>query len=140
MWYWHLVLRSRHLVAQCDDHPMLVLFQILSQLHTLVLDNSYSFRVTLFVSPRLSSIGYELLMFFVYNAFDCILCLLVVQLTILLSPPIVGHSIDLPFEFHSIDLLFLNHLIDLLLCDHSIVSPPGIIQLLPPTCPLLLGL
>ncbi len=57
-----------------------------------------------------------------YDAFDCVLRILVIQLTLLLLHPIVGHSIDSCPEFRSIDLVFLNHSIDLFLCDHSIVS------------------
>jgi hypothetical protein len=102
---------------------VLVLFQIQSQSHTLFSITLIIFGLSLiFVSPRLSSIGYELLMFFVYDAFDCVLRLLVIQLTLLLLHPIVGHSIDSYPEFRSIDLDLLNHSIDLFLCDHSIVS------------------
>ena len=52
-------------------------------------------------------------MIFVYDVFDCVLRILVIQLTLLLLYPIVGHAIDLPFESHSIALLSLNHSIDL---------------------------
>jgi hypothetical protein len=58
----------------------------------------------------------------VYDAFDCVLRLLVIQLMLLLLHPIVGHSIDSYPEFRSIDLVLLNHSIDLFMCDHSIVS------------------
>jgi hypothetical protein len=61
-------------------------------------------------------------MIFVYDVFDCVLRKLVIQLTLLLLFPIVGHSIDLPVEGHSIALLSLNHSIDLSSRDHLIVS------------------
>jgi len=83
----------------------------------------YSFRVTLFVSLRLS-IGYELLMFFVYDAFGCVLRILVIRLTLfLLIHPLMGYSISLHSTAHSIELFILNPSINLCLCDHSIVSP-----------------
>jgi hypothetical protein len=82
----------------------------------------------LFVSPRLSPIGYALIMiFFLCYAFNCILHSLVIQLTlfssfILITPPTyVDYSINLLFGNHSIATV-LNLSIGLRLLSHSIGS------------------
>jgi hypothetical protein len=63
-------------------------------------------------------------MFFVYDAFGCVLRILVIRLTLfLLIHPLVGYSISLHSKAHSIELFILNPSINLCLCDHSIVSP-----------------
>ena len=76
----------------------------------------------MFVSLRLSLIGYELLIYSVLNVFVGDFRLQVIQLTLLLLFSGLGHSIDLTFESHPIALFSLNHSIGSSYRGHSIVS------------------